>query len=94
MAHGILGAITLVGVLAHTGMHWGANLNFWLMFCFIGINLLGGVTGFVTSMESRVSGSTAILLRQWRPRLTLLHILVFWPLPLLIAAHVFTIYYY
>ena len=94
MAHGILGAVTLVGVLAHTGMHWGANLNFWLMFCFIGINLLGGVTGFVTSMESRASGSTAMLLRQWRPRLTLLHILVFWPLPLLIAAHVFTIYYY
>ena len=31
MAHGILGGVTLIGVLAHTGFHWGSNLNFWLM---------------------------------------------------------------
>ena len=94
MAHGILGAVTLVGVLTHTGLHWGSNLNFWLMFTFIGLNLLGAFTGLVTSLESRVTGGTALMLRQWRPRLTWLHILLFWPLPLLIAAHVFTIYYY
>jgi len=94
MAHGILGAITLVGVVTHTGMHWGSNLNFWLMSLFIGLNLLGGFTGLVTSLESRVTGGTALMLRQWRPRLTWLHILLFWPLPLLIAAHVFSIYYY
>ena len=94
MAHGILGAVTLVGVLAHTGFHWGANLNFWLMSCFIGLNLLGAFTGVVTSLESRVSGGAALMLRQWRPRLTLVHIFLFWPLPLLIAAHIFSIYYY
>ncbi len=94
MAHGIIGATTLVGVLAHTGFHWGANLNFWLMTCFIGLNLLGAFTGVITSLESRVSGGAALMLRQWRPRMAMLHILVFWPLPLLIAAHVFAIYYY
>lgn len=94
MAHGILGVVTLAGVLAHTGMHWGSNLNFWLMFCFIGVNLIGGFTGLVASLEARVSGGTALMLRQWRPRITLVHILVFWPLPILIAAHIFSIYYY
>lgn len=94
MAHGILGCVTLLGVLAHTGWHWGSNVNFWLMSCFIGINLVGGFTGLVTSLECRVSGGTALLIRQWRPRLTLLHILFFWPLPILIAIHVFCIYYY
>lgn len=94
MAHGILGAITLLGVVAHTGMHWGSNLNFWLMTCFIGINFVGGFTGVISSLESRVTGPTALMLRQWRPRMTWLHILLFWPLPLLIAAHIFSIYYY
>ena len=94
MAHGILGTVTLIGVFAHTGLHLGANLNFLLMVCFLGLNLVGGLTGVVTSLESRVSGAAALRLRQWRPRMTLIHILLFWPLPVLIAAHVFSIYYY
>ena len=94
MLHSILGVVTLFGVLVHTGMHLGANLNLMLMVCFLAINFLGAVTGVVTSMESRVTGRQAIVIRQWRPRLTMLHIFCFWPLPLLIAVHVFCVYYY
>ena len=94
MAHATLGAVTLAGLLMHTGWHWGANLNFWLMACFVGVNLVGGFTGLLASMESRVKGETAVLVRQWRPRMTLIHILVFWPLPALIAIHIFSFYYY
>ena len=94
MAHGLLGLVTLAGLLAHTGLHMGSNLNYWLMVCFVGINLVGAFTGVITSLESRVTGNSALILRQWRPRITFLHILFFWPLPLLIAAHVFSVYYY
>lgn len=94
MAHATLGVVTLVGLFVHTGWHWGANLNFWLMSFFVGVNLIGGFTGLLASLEPRVTGESAILVRQWRPRMTLLHILIFWPLPMLIAAHIFSFYYY
>ena len=94
MIHAYLGCVTLIGVLAHTGWHMGHNLNRWLMTCFLGVNFVGAVTGIVSSLESRASGDAAIAIRQWRPRFALMHILFFWPLPLLIAAHVFSIYYY
>lgn len=93
-AHAILGVVTLFGLLAHTGWHWGENLNFWLMSFFVGINLVGGFTGLLAAMESRTTGGSALLVRRWRPRMTWVHILLFWPLPLLIAAHVFTFYFY
>ena len=94
VAHAALGVASLLGVLVHTGLHMGSNLNFLLMSCFVGINLIGGLTGVVTSLESRASAATALVIRQWRPRITLLHILLFWPLPVLVAAHIFCVYYY
>ena len=94
MIHAYLGCLTLIGVLAHTGWHMGHNLNRWLMTCFLGVNLVGAVTGIVSSLESRASGGAAIAIRQWKPRFAFMHILFFWPLPLLIAAHVFSIYFY
>ena len=94
MAHAVLGTITLVGTLAHTGLHVGSNLNFCLMSCFLGINVVGALTGVITSCEARCTGASALLIRQWRPRLTMLHVLFFWPLPALITVHVFCIYYY
>ena len=94
MAHAVLGATTLVGLLAHTGFHFGKNLNYWLMTCFVGINLVGAITGMIAAMESKATGKSSLALRQWRPRFTLLHILLFWPLPILIAVHIFSVYYY
>lgn len=94
MAHGILGLTTLLGILLHTGFHLGSNLNLWLMMCFLSVNLLGALTGVVAAIESRGAGPAATSIRQWRPRLTWIHILLFWPLPILIAAHVFCVYYY
>lgn len=93
-AHAALGLLTLLGVLVHTGLRLGDNLNLALMSCFLGVNVVGGMTGVMTSMESRLTGHAAMRARQWRPRLTLAHIIVFWPLPLLIGAHIFCTYYY
>lgn len=92
-AHGVLGLTTIAGLIAHTGFRFGANLNLCLMICFLTLNFAGGLTGLFASLESRSSGSTQRFLKRWRPRLTLLHILFFWPFPVLVAFHIAAAYY-
>ncbi len=91
--HTVTGLATLIGVAIHTGMRFGHALNFCLMTVFLGANLLGGTTGIFAAWETRASGSTARWVRLWRPRLTFAHILLLWPLPILIAFHILTSYY-
>ncbi|NQV28854.1 MAG: NAD(P)/FAD-dependent oxidoreductase [Rhodopirellula sp.] len=92
-AHGTLGLATIFGVIVHTGMRLGANLNLSLMICFLTLNFAGGLTGVISALESRASGSKQRMLKRWRPRLTLLHILFFWPFPILVAFHIAAAYY-
>ena len=92
-AHGTLGLATIIGVIVHTGMRSGENLNLCLMVCFLMLNFAGGLTGLLAALESRVSGSKQRMLKRWRPRLTLLHIIFFWPFPVLIAFHIAAAYY-
>ena len=91
-AHGMLGLATIFGVIVHTGMRLGANLNLCLMVCFLTLNFAGGLTGVLSALESRATGSKQRLLKRWRPRLTLLHILFFWPFPILVAFHIAAAY--
>lgn len=92
-AHGTLGLATIFGVIVHTGMRLGANLNLCLMVWFLTLNLAGGLTGVLAALENRASGSTQRMLKRWRPRLTLLHIVFFWPFPILVAFHIAAAYY-
>lgn len=92
-AHGMLGLATIFGVIVHTGMRLGANLNLCLMICFLTLNLAGGLTGMLAALESRATGSRQRMLKRWRPRLTMLHILFFWPFPILVAFHIAAAYY-
>ena len=92
--HATIGSLTLIGLIVHTGMRLGANLNFLLGSIFLAINITGVLVGVVTSMESRFHGSTAIALRRWRPRVTRIHFWLLWPLPALLAIHIFCAYYY
>jgi nitrite reductase (NADH) large subunit len=92
--HGILGLLTLVGFLVHTGLHLGSNLTLVLAFVFLAINLLGSATGVVAALESSCTGAAALVVRRWRPRLTRMHIWLFWPLPVLVLFHVISVYYY
>ena len=84
----------MVAVAVHTGFRMGENLNFVLAVVFIGTAALGSAAGIFSSLESRATGTRAIALRRWRPRLTRLHTWLFWPLPALIAIHVFTFYWF
>ena len=92
--HATIGSLTLIGLIVHTGMRLGANLNFLLGGVFLAINLTGVLVGVITSMENRFQGTTAIALRRWRPRVTRIHFWLLWPLPALLAIHIFCAYYY
>ncbi|MEL6108125.1 MAG: FAD-dependent oxidoreductase [Planctomycetota bacterium] len=92
--HGVLGTLALLAVLLHTGLRLGSNLNFMLGSCFMLTILLGSIAGITSSLENRVSGNTAMLMRLWRGRLAKLHLWVTWPLPVLIALHILSFYWF
>ncbi|MEX2215526.1 MAG: FAD-dependent oxidoreductase [Phycisphaeraceae bacterium] len=92
--HSALGATGLVGLVAHTGLRLGSGLNFALMCCFLGVNVTGAANGIAAALESRGSPIWSRRGRQWRPWLTWGHIVFFWPLPVLIAFHILSVYYF
>lgn len=92
--HGLLGLTTLVGFVVHTGMRMGHNFTFVLAAVFLLLNLLGAFTGVVASLESKLTGTWGKRFREWRPKLTQLHIWLFWPIPALIIFHIISVYYY
>lgn len=88
-AHALIGALTLGVLFAHTGVRPGVNLNLALFVCFLAANLSGGAAGLITSLEGDFGWA-----RRARRGLTLAHILLLWPLPLLIGLHIFAVYYF
>lgn len=91
--HIAIGVIALIALFAHTGFRLGSNLNMWLMLTFLGLGLAGALAGVATAYEHRVfqSAKTAARLRSasfW------MHIVAFWPFPLLLAVHILTVYFY
>ncbi|MEM7601586.1 MAG: FAD-dependent oxidoreductase [Verrucomicrobiota bacterium] len=92
--HSAFGLISLVALFAHTGFRFGDNLNFWLMFVFVLLNLLGAFAGVIASLEVRGTGKTAIYARRLRPSLTWAHIILFWPFPILLGFHILSVYLY
>lgn len=92
--HSAFGLTSLVVLFSHTGFHFGHNLNFWLMFVFVLLNLLGALAGIVTAIESSGTSNLAIKARSIRPALTWAHIILFWPLPVLLVFHIISAYAY
>jgi nitrite reductase (NADH) large subunit len=90
VAHAFFGALTLLALVAHTGGRLGSNLNFALIATFLAVVALGSIAGGITALEHRLGASAARLRRTW----TWTHILLFWPIPMLLALHVFKTYYY
>ena len=89
--HAILGVLTLVTLITHTGMHLGHNLNLILTLNFLALAGLGGMAGGITALERRLDGPAA---RRLRKAWTSAHIVLVWPLPVLIFFHAFASYYY
>ncbi|WP_283431348.1 FAD-dependent oxidoreductase [Neorhodopirellula lusitana] len=93
-AHACLGTAMLVGLIVHTGLRMGANLNFALSLTFLSLSVVGGLAGLAASIEPKLTGGSAMWVRVWRPRLTWIHIALFVPLPALLAGHVLSVYWY
>lgn len=89
--HLCLGVSCAFTLMAHTGFHLGSNLNQWLMIDFLLVLSLGAVAGLTISLSHKMSLDTG---NRWRKTLTWLHILVTWPLPMLLAAHILSVYYF
>lgn len=89
--HGVVTAGSLVLFFAHTGFHVGHGLNFILTIAFLTAMVVGAVAGAIFALSDRM---TALAARDRRLRASWVHILVLWPLPILIALHVVMVYYY
>ena len=92
--HTAFGIIALIALFVHTGFHFGHNLNFWLMFTFVALNLLGALAGVVAAIESAGNSKAALMARRFRPALTYAHVALFWPLPVLLTFHILSVYFY
>jgi nitrite reductase (NADH) large subunit len=90
VAHAALAVLVLAGLAVHTGGRLGSNLNLVLMLTFLGVIALGAAAGGVVALEHRLGGRGAQLRRTW----TWAHLLLFWPVPVLLGMHVFKSYYF
>jgi nitrite reductase (NADH) large subunit len=90
VAHVVLGTLTLAGLAVHTGGRMGSNLNFLLMASFLIAIMVGAVAGGAIAFEHKFGTSAARLRRSglWT------HILIAWPIPVLLGFHVFKSYYF
>jgi nitrite reductase (NADH) large subunit len=91
LVHVVLGVLTLITLAVHTGARVGDNLNLVLMAAFSAVNIVGGLAGSLTAIEQRM-GTPGW--RRARAALVAAHLLAMWPLPLLIAFHVLSAYYF
>ncbi len=90
--HTVLGFTALVVLYLHTGFNLGENLNRYLMLNFVLLAIAGAFAGMVIGSENyNRMGYGANRLRQW---VTHSHIILFWPLPLLLGFHVLSVYFF
>jgi nitrite reductase (NADH) large subunit len=89
--HVVLGVFTLFSLVVHTGLRLGDQINLILMLDFILLAIAGAAASIIISTEHRLSPALA---RKRRRHLTWLHILLFWPLPVLLVFHVVKSYYF
>lgn len=91
--HAAIAAGAILTLVVHTGLRLGSNLNLWLMTSFLTAMLSGAAFGALTAAEHRLPTkptSTGAM----RNAVFWLHLIALWPLPLLIAVHVLTVYFY
>ena len=89
--HVILGTSTLFVLAVHTGLRLGRGFELALAIDFLAVCILGGIAGIVTAVSHRWDGLQA---RDRRLAAARVHLIAFWPLPVLVAIHIFQVYYY
>ncbi|WP_137046117.1 FAD-dependent oxidoreductase [Pseudolabrys sp. FHR47] len=91
IVHAVIGTAALGVLFMHTGFRLGNNLNFWLMATFLAVAVIGSITGVITAQEHKLLSNGRA---SPRAALVWLHILTFWPMPVLLMLHVVTVYAY
>jgi nitrite reductase (NADH) large subunit len=91
VVHGGLACLALMMLGLHTGLHLGANLNRLLMIDFLALSQLGAVAAGVTALSHWWSPGTA---QNRRLVSSQAHLMLFWPLPVLLALHILGAYFY
>lgn len=93
MVHLGVGLLAAVGLVVHTGLRPGANLNLALFVVFTLTLIMGALAGLTTggdhALRARRIGSARKPVRRIP---TWIHIIAIWPLPVLLAAHVLASY--
>ncbi len=90
IVHVALAVVGLFALVAHTGGRLGSNLNFLLMGSFVALLVTGVAAAGVLGLQHKLSGDSARL----RSQFTWAHILLFWPVPVLLGFHIFKSYYF
>jgi nitrite reductase (NADH) large subunit len=90
-AHTLLAVLAIATAAAHTGLRLGTALNRVLMIDFLAAAAFGLLTATVFGTSHRLG---AVLGRDLRLRASALHVVIVWPLPILLALHVVAAYFY
>lgn len=91
--HLVIGVLCAIVLFTHTGFRIGENLNLFLMISFVGILLFGAIAGLATGGEHELKAK-GVGSNKKPPRTipTWFHIIAFWPLPVLVAVHIISVY--
>lgn len=87
---GLTGLVAMI-LVVHTGLDTGANLNQWLLMNFLAVLLLGGAAASYSALEIAYPSLSWKAIKR---RVTFMHLLLFWPLPVLISFHVLSVYFF
>jgi len=91
LVHSMIGAAAVTGTVLHTGMRLGHNLDFALMVTVLAVTAIGAGASLAVAFGSKWSPDRAASLRRIFTRL---HVWTTWPLPILLAVHIFRAYYF
>lgn len=86
-----LGFACVATLIGHTGLHLGSNLNQILMINFLSVICLGAIAGALFSMSHSLGAHSGKRLKKFW---TWVHIVVTWPLPVLLGYHIISVYYF
>lgn len=89
--HAFFGVLILFVIFVHTGFHLGENFNKAFMLLFLLLLAGGGIAGLVLAREAMLPQGSGALVRR---SLAYVHIVLLWPLPILLGFHILSVYYF
>ena len=91
IVHVVLGCVAVLTLIAHTGFRLGSNLNLYLMLSFLGVLLSGAVVSGAIGLQHLLPMG---VIKSVREMSVWTHIMLLWPLPVLLGFHVFKSYWF